>query len=460
MDRRQSMGLAKFAVIAAFACAAGISEARSFTNDIALPSRMYMLSGERNEMFVKPIIKRWRPYDDFVRFSLPYGRGKFLRHLSHVATLDNPQDGTQMTVSLINGDEFETVKQVRTTLCVGESGKGDKDVHAQIVGDSFTHGSFFRWALLESKHVPKLHLVGLRSCGKDQYDEGRGGWRLESYFTVPKGDRVSYHGFMHPADGRYWGNRSFWKTAWRCVRNTQPEGFEPRYSCARFGRCVKRFDEQTGILLDPKAGDVQYDPALKSMVRYDGTEWRPVDEKKLKWTFDYGKYLSMWNLEKPKFLFELLGLNDFGGGSLTADFGKFAERLEAFRDSYLKAVPDGKFVVCIPCSSCGTDNNKAGVFLTFWNAKMWRFRDWLIKRYGDREHEGWYLLDVSIATDNDYGFSLCDEKDAPSLTLPHLGYRRPEKERIRVQSGTPHPYGSYPAMGVPIAAFIQYWRDR
>lgn len=34
------------------------------------------------------------------------------------------------------------------------------------------------------------------------------------------------------------------------------------------------------------------------------------------------------------------------------------------------------------------------------------------------------------------------------------------KDLLKVQHGTPHPYLSYPTMGVPLAAFIQYWREK
>ena len=44
------------------------------------------------------------------------------------------------------------------------------------------------------------------------------------------------------------------------------------------------------------------------------------------------------------------------------------------------------------------------------------------------------------------------------------GYRLAPKakdaEPLRVQTGNPHPYPNYPAMGLPFAAFIQYYRDR
>ena len=40
-----------------------------------------------------------------------------------------------------------------------------------------------------------------------------GGWALATYFNVPSRPDRSYHGFMQPDGGRYWGNRDFWKMA-------------------------------------------------------------------------------------------------------------------------------------------------------------------------------------------------------------------------------------------------------
>lgn len=423
----------------------------AFVNDICLPSSLYLLSDVQNDIFVQPFLKRWRPYNDFVRFGMTRKEDVFMRRLSHVASIDKPRDGAQLVVELVNGDAFDTVKTLKSTLRVGRKGVGEKDVYAQIVGDSFTHGGFFRDALLDAGYVPKLHLVGLLKCGAKQYNEGRGGWTLASYFSVPKAPNRSYHGFMHPQDGRYWGNRAFWTMAWRCTRRTQPKGFEPTYSCARFDDYVTRFDEKTGVLLNPKAGDYQYDEEARAFVRFDGTAWRKVDEKTLAWRFDYGKYLEMWNIKPPRFLFVLLGLNDFRG-SLTVDFAPWGRHIEAFKASYEKACPGGKFVIAIPCSSCGTLDNASGHFTARQNAAMWRFRDWLIKRYDKREKEGFYLLDAGVSTDNAYGYRL----HKGEMCKPYAKY--PGEETLRIQTGNPHPYENYPAMGLPFAAFIQYHR--
>ena len=82
-------------------------------------------------------------------------------------------------------------------------------------------------------------------------------------------------------------------------------------------------------------------------------------------------------------------------------------------------------------------NNDSGAFTLQQNAAMWRLRKNIIDTFDNREDEGFYLVDVALAIDNEDGY---------------------RKDENGVQTGNPHPYLSYPAMGVPIAAFIQYHR--
>ncbi|MBR6324151.1 MAG: hypothetical protein IKR62_04145 [Victivallales bacterium] len=425
----------------------------TFVNDICLPSTLWLLSDTQNDLFVQPFLKRWRPYDDFVRFSLDKN-APFMRRFSMVASIDKPVDGSVLTTELVNGDEFAIVKRLRTTIRVGRKGVGDKPVTAQILGDSFVHGVFFRHALLDSGHVPNLQLVGLLKCAEKQYNEGRGGWSLGSYFNIPTKPVQCYHGYMQPdGDVRYWGATQFWVTAWQCFRKTAPKGFEPYYSCGRFDDFLPRFDEATGFLRNPRKGDLQYDNARQSFVLFDGAAWHPAAKEQFNWNIDYSKYLSMWDIQKPDFLFVMLGLNDFRN-NLQADFSEWGRRIAVFKESYLKANPDGKFVICIPCSTCGSLDNVAGDFTVRQNAAMWRFRKWLIDTFDQKESEGCYLLDVGLAIDNEHGFMLAKNDSA----VPFGSYKG--EESLRVQSGNPHPYPNYPSMGIPIAAFIQYYRDR
>ena len=442
---------ASLAAVVSVIAVSSLAEAPRHDNDICLPSHLYMLSNSRTDVFFQPFAKRWRPYDDFVRIELSRGGGALQRQLGHVATVRDPVDGAKLTARLVEGGGFTTVKSVSSVLRVGERGSGKAPVIAQIVGDSYTHGKFYKGALFDSGDVPDLRLVGLLKDGSGHFNEGRGGWTLEHYFTVPRDAIFSYHGFMQPDGGRYWGATAFWKTAWTVCRGTQKKGFQPTYSCGRYDDRVTRFDEGTGRLLDPHEGDVQFEDG--HFIRFDGKEWRRIDGRALKWSFDYGKYLEMWGIEKPQFLFVLLGLNDFRD-RIDADFSQWGSRIKKMKESYLKACPGGRFVICIPCSTCGSIDNAAGDFTPCQNAAMWRFRDWLIKSFDNREDEGYYLLDVGIGIDNDHGYPL----EGGSVAVPADGAAGTEK--LRVQGHTPHPRLDYPVMGRPLAAFIQYWRDR
>ena len=439
-------------VAIAFAVILSLSSAElGYANDICLPSHLYMLSNVRTDIFFQPLTKRWRPYDDFVRISISKGGGVLQRHLGHVATVSNPIDGAMLTSRLVEGGGFTTVKSVSSVLRVGERGVGKTPVIAQIVGDSYTHGKFYKGALLDSGDVPNLRLVGLLNDGSGHFNEGRSGWTLEYYFTIPRDELFSYHGFMQPDDGWYWGATAFWKTAWRVCRRTEKIWDQQTYSCGRYDDRVKRFDEETGRLLDPHVGDVQFEDG--HFIRFDGKTWRCESEMSLKWNFDYGKYLDMWNVEKPQFLFVLLGLNDFRN-QMDADFSQWESRINTMKESYIKACPSGRFVICIPCSTCGLIDNAAGDFTPYQNAAMWRFRDWLIQTFDKRENDGYYLLDVGIGIDNDYGYPL----ESGPIAVPADGAAGSEK--LRVHGHTPHPRLDYPVMGRPLAAFIQYWRDR
>lgn len=404
-------------------------------NALALPSQLYVLSGTPAHFYTQSYLKRWSPYDFHVQVK---GDCAFSRRIPQVTTVSAANDGDRVWFDLIDGNDFELVATDTLTLRVAADGHHGR-VTAQIIGDSFVQGAFYRTALVDSAMVPGLELVGLRRLEGSQVhcDEGRGGWTLADYFTVPKGDFTPYAGFMQPTDDRrYLGATAFWVNCHK-VNCGQITDFESRYQCGRYAGCACRFDAATGLPVAPRRHDMMWDSAKGSYICYDGKKWKSVaagDEPA--WTFNYSKYLEIWDLEAPEFLFETLGLNDFRD-MMDADYGQWDERLELMKESYLKARPDGHFAIVIPCSSCGSMNNRRGDFTARQNACMWNFRRHLIDTFDHREAEGYHIVDMGITIDNDGGY----RTDAEGL-----------------QTGNPHPYPNYPAMGEPLAAFIQYHR--
>ncbi len=408
----------------------------NFKNDICIPGKLYMLSDIRNDVFVEALIKRWRPYNDFVRFS---GDCVYSRKLNRVASVDTPVDGSNMKIELVNSDEFEIIKEKAISICVGKKGIGTQEVTVQILGDSFVNGAFFRDALLSKNYIPGIKLVGLRNIKNEegQYDEGRGGWTVKKYFEIPKGEMTSYHGYMQPVgEYRYWGSCEFWKNCYKVI-NGELTDTEIVYDCGRYDQCITKFDKETGYLAAPKKNDLMYDNARGSYMVYTEKKWKNVEVDERKWAFNYRKYLDMWNLDAPKFFAQMLGLNDYRD-SLTADYREWNKKIAEMKESYYKAVPDGKFIILIPCTTCGSLNNIRGDFTLRQNAAMWQLRKNIIDTFDGRESEGYYVVDIGITIDNEKGYN---------------------RNRDGIQTGNPHPYPNYPTMGIPLAAFIQYYRE-
>ncbi len=336
---------------------------------------------------------------------------------------------------------------------------GTDPIPVSIIGDSYTNGAFFKNALLDKGYVPNIQMIGLREVEgyQDQFDEGRGGWRLSTFFNVTNGRTQPYNGFWQPEGVyKYWGSTHFWKLANEIRLNPDKEyTFDEKYFVGRFFNCSLLFDAQTGYKLKPAVNDIMYDNTLGHYIKYDGSKWRKAAYEDYTWSFNYGKYLSMWKLKAPVILAEFLGLNDFGGAPYmkNRDFSKWNAQVEEVAASYLKAVPTGKFVLMIPSSTCGILDNKDGSFTSKTHANMWELRKNIIESFDNRESEGIYIVDAGIAIDNLHGFSYT--KDS-TYTKPYSEYKG--MERISVQTGTCHPYPNYPTMGYSLAAFIQVYR--
>lgn len=125
--------------------------------------------------------------------------------------------------------------------------------------------------------------------------------------------------------------------------------------------------------------------------------------EQLSWKFDYAKYLEMWKLKTPDYLFVLLGLNDYRD-SLIADYSPWNERMEEMARQFHRVNPQGKFVILMPCSTCGSMNNWRGDFTIRQNACMWKLRQNMLKTFDGREKEQIYVVDIAACIDSENGY--------------------------------------------------------
>lgn len=404
----------------------------------------YMLADTINPIFTEPLLSKWQPDKAVMRFEMDE---KPMRYTPRQFTVKPSKDfktsasnGSHVTTlkaALVDCESFDTLQQATCQLCIATKKMGNQPVLAQIIGDSYVQGEFFGEALLKRKYVPKLQLIGLcQTAEPGQYDEGRGGWTVNKYFEPSVDAETAYNGFCQPVGNcRYWGNTKFWQTSY-AVEEGKEKNSLVRYSCGRFGKCLPLYDKTTGYKLNPQKGDLMFDEAKKCYVLYNGKQWKEKKAEQLSWKFDYAKYLEMWKLKTPDYLFVLLGLNDYRD-SLIADYSPWNERMEEMARQFHRVNPQGKFVILMPCSTCGSMNNWRGDFTIRQNACMWKLRQNMLKTFDGREKEQIYVVDIAACIDSENGY---------------------RKNSEGVQTGNPHPYLSYPDMSVPVAAFLQYYR--
>ncbi len=407
----------------------------SFQNQISLPSKQYMLEGTTNEMYVQTFLKRSSLGDVVVRFggSTSYATAG---RLEKKGVIDKPSTGEVIEVEMISLVDFSTLSSLQSEIIAGVPFTGENKVKVQFLGDSFTKGLYFKDAFLEKGYVPNVKLIGTREIGEHegQFHEGRGGWTLAKYFSEEPQEKHFFNPFYQPVgEYRYWGSSDFWQTVIALKQNPKAD-FSTRYNCD--GYDASGFSED-GKRVSPERGDLIFDSEKEEYVAWNGKSWKRVDRPE-EWSFDYVKYLEMWQLESPEFLIVMLGLNDFRDLDMPLDFSEWNAMAEELFTSYKSAVPDGRLILSTPCTSCGTLNNEKGDFTIKQNAAMWEVRKNIIQNFDNRESDGIYVVDASITIDNENGYNM----------------------KNGLQVGNPHPYPSYPALGVPIAAFVQYYRDK
>lgn len=402
---------------------------------LALPAKQYLLVGVNNPLFIQTFTKYDDLGGDIVRFE---GNAKYAAkggRLAKSANINAPKCGDTIEVKLYDGRSFEVKESYSSVICAGEPKVGSNEVKVQFFGDSYTKGLYFKDAFLVKGYVPNLKLIGTRQVTgyEGQCHEGRGGWTLSKYFSNIPTDNNFFNPFFQPTTKqKYWGNVAFWKNATLINRDGGKSlSSGTRYDCCEFD--TTRYGDN-GFLKAPKKGDVMYD---NGYVEWNGKAWKSIAEPS-EWRFNYGKYLEMWELPAPDFLVVMLGLNDYRDEQFPLQFEAWNKMAEELLTSYKDANPQGKLLLSTPCTSCGVLDNERGDFTTRQNAAMWYVRENIIKNFDGREAEGLYVVDASINIDNENGYNM----------------------KGGIQSGNPHPYPNYPQLGVPLAASVQYLREK
>ena len=439
---------------------AGGSDIKDFTDNleikfgaakeakIAMPAKEYMLSGIEYDLFYDNIVDLKKANICRIEGEARGTESAKLLNTQKCCIIEHPESITnsEMYVCLYDAEERGRLVAQKVDIVVSNKNTDTGNLYAMVVGDSYTDGDGTQsWIdhILAANLCPNIHFVGLckNPVHNGQYHEGRGSWTMAMYAEPATGTGLEgrvYAGFWQPNDSyKYWGDIRFWAN----VKSGQ---------AALSDFDGSKFDAN-GYLLNPTTNDIMYNGT--NYIKWNGSQWATVAKTDYTWGFDFGKYITMWNITAPSICAVMLGVNDFREAIFTnAGWASFKVNLNNFITSYHAAVPTGKFVAVIHCTDMGRDwniNTSMRTSAEYQNYVLWQYRKNMIADFDGRESEGVYLCDAGIMVDGEYGYEITERK-------PFSTYAG--NLRIKLQTTNPHPTLAYPAMSLPFAAIIQYLR--
>jgi lysophospholipase L1-like esterase len=355
-------------------------------------------------------------------------------------------DESRYQFVLFNSD-IQSIEKRDVTLKVADPARNNGGLIVAPIGDSITDMNE-QYKYLKD-NTPAITLVGMmKSPTTLLYNEGRSGWTLEQYMTniYSPADWSGFSPFLHPiASGyKYYGCTKAWKACYAgeaYVKNMREKGDE-----------LGGFNASTGLRITPNVNDVMYNYANSRYEVYDGAAWVTITEANLgAFEFNYGKYLSTWNITKPNIVSIMLGTNDYGRvhwydakNTLNAKFTTWYNTIISSIKSVDSTIKIALLIPPYKSTLSSTVNN----FIKYQNMAYFENRKNLITNFDGRDAENIYLVDVGSAVDTEKDFNLVDSSYITAGTKKSWMLGEVADDTHPATSGMNR-------MGMRIAAFIQ-----
>lgn len=396
---------------------------------ISMPAKVYIFEGIENSIYHKNYLD-WIT-DDFILSSYRNYPATTWKYLNRCFRTTNAQQTIEMMLWRVA--PLTLLKRVAVETVVGAADTDNGNVNVLCIGDSFTYDG--RYIKQIADLCPNITTIGMRrpaqSIASLQRCEGRGGWKLSDYASPLPQSFDSFSPFVQAPGYNYYGITTFWKA----VKGTSPDTY-------RTGGFDGSGFDSDGYKINPSVNDLMYDG--EKYVAWNGSSWSEISSE-LTFGFDFSKYLSIWGVSNPDFVFIFLGKNDFHGGVTGwADFKSNLDSLIASIHDYNPSIIIG---VCTPTTADEAPNNSDNTNARLAHFNMWNARKLLIDNYDNLEDSNVFIVDTGTTLDPDYGF-VFDEN------LPFSFYEGDERE-LYAHNGV-HPSGAgYKQLGTCMAGFIQ-----
>ena len=178
---------------------------------ISLPKKMYLVVGDKFELFYRGVVRMHNPYQYYVKATCEKGY-TYNRYFTFTPTKEDVGE-YKLTISLYN-DFGEVIEEKTTELVVNDIVSADKKVNVLCFGDSLTYNGVWPYTgyiRYSEIHPDKLNFIGKMKKEQIGY-EGYGGWQWK---TFAEENKVSYTSSVwvkckHNLD--YSDQHSIWKS--------------------------------------------------------------------------------------------------------------------------------------------------------------------------------------------------------------------------------------------------------
>jgi hypothetical protein len=421
-------------------------------NTLALPSKIYMLAGNQNNIYYQAIQRRTVRDVFFTRINgTGFGNNERKAWATPAAAGD-----VALTATLYDG-EFDPVATKTTTAVVKSPSTPSTAFSMLAIGDSMTFEG--HWLNRIQSLIPAITTLGIRAGASQPsvFHEARSGWSLKNLFEL-YGAHANYGftPFMHPVGAyRYMGTTKTWKQVAAAPTHADVVGMTAIYATLGIdanGRPTK--DPGSSTLA---ANAVIYDDATSVFQVWDGSAWNTITG--LTWEFNFTKYLSTFGVATPNAVAIMSGYNDFSGNTVPREvsfklFPAWKARVDTMIAS-AQAAGVGKVAILIPLSVTGSLNTDTGArFTRRMDATLWEVRSLIIQNYDNRTGEGIYLVDAGSSVDPDYGFTVITPDWPGDAEKPFAEYTG--SAVILTHNNDPHPNAEgYYQLAARVAGWIQ-----
>jgi hypothetical protein len=394
------------------------------TQDIAMPKKIWGFNNEKLVLYTNAIKKRYvnDRFTLIIRQSL-YSLLNNKINIGSCSTFSNLTSSMTIETVLFSSD-FDPKKILTSTLVPASLTTNNGTVVINPIGDSITDiNTQYKWI---KDNCPAVTFVGARYNSNTLLEhDGGSGWTLKQFVTQVKSPNewAGYSEFMHPTDLtlKYYGCTKLWIAEYT--------GGVNQSSMKRKGDSVGGFSPTTGFRLTPLVDDVQYVFSETVFKKYDGTAWVTIANPTF--TFNYSKFLSVWNITQPTHVPIMLGTNDYSRvtelGAIARFNADFVTDMNTVVASIRQVSSEIKIGVIIPPLRATPDTEDAS-WNTPTNACMWQERKTIIDTYDNREVEKIYVIDNGTAVDpitnfGTLGVNIADSTHPNSSGFTNMGKR-------------------------------------